>query len=264
MMEGTNASLSNQGNEGDEGQVANLPTFAEQLEGSLKTDSRLAQWKETGLSGLVKDHFKLGEELQVLRGNLEGKVKVPRENATPEQIAEFRKAIGVPEKAEDYKVEKPEKFPEGMVYNEVLEKKFKETAHQLNLAPQQVADLYKMYLDYEIAMHNEVLKSIEDNRQKAVNTLKDIWKGDTYQENTNKAIQSFYKFVEASNPPAALGGVEGIKKWVEENGIGDDPVMVWFFSKTFDLIGDDKFIKGTPAGTGGDVYDKMFPSMAGK
>lgn len=256
--ENTNTSLNNEGNEGA------MPTFAEQLEGSLKTDTRLAQWKETGLSGLVNDHFKLGEDHQSLKGKLEGMVKVPGEKATPEEVTEFRKAIGVPEKPDGYKIERPEKMPEGMVYNEVLENKFKEISHQLNLTPSQVAGLYKMYSDYDMGLHNEVLKSIDENRGKAVDTLKNIWKGDAYKENTEKAVRSFYKFVEASNPPEALGGIAGIKTWVEQNGIGDDPVMVWFFSKTFELIGDDKFIKGSPAGAGGDVLDKMFPSMAGK
>ena len=186
------------------------------------------------------------------------------EKPTPEEVAEFRKTIGVPEKPDGYTVERPEKMPEGIVYDEVLENKFREVSHQLNLTPAQVAGVYKMYSDYNLGMHSEVLKGVSENKQKAVDTLKDIWKGDAYKENTEKAVRSFYKFVEASNPPEALGGAEGIQKWVEQSGIGDDPVMVWFFSKTFELIGDDKFIKGSPAGAGGDVLDKMFPSMANK
>lgn len=255
----TDASLITQGNEG-----ATLPTFTEQLTGSLKTDARLAQWKETGLSGLVNDHFKLGDEHQSLKGKLEGMVRIPGEKSTPEEVAEYRKAIGMPEKADGYKLERPEKIPEGMVLNEVLEKKFKETAHKFDLTPAQVSGIYKMYSDHEIGMHEGTVKEIAGNRQKAVETLKDIWKGDTYKENTEKAVRSFHKFAEASNPPEAMGGVEGVKNWVKQNGIGDDPVMIWFFSKTFDLIGDDRFIKGSPAGVGGDVLDKMFPSMATK
>ncbi len=254
LLEGSGDLNTNDGSQKDGGS-GEQPAWLAQVTDDLKGSKDLTQFKT--ISDLGKSYLELSEKSK-------GYIKPLGEKPTPEEAAKFRKSIGVPEKAEDYKVEKPEKMPEGMVHDDVLEKKFRETSHQLNLTPSQVAGIYKMYSDYSLGINEDLNKDFADEKQKAVDTLKDIWKGSAYEENTAKAIRSFHKFAEASNPPEAFGGVEGIKQWVEQNGMGNDPVMVWLFSKTFELIGDDKFIKGAPAGAGKDILDEMFPSMAKK
>jgi len=244
----------NDGSQNDGGKVER-PAWIAQLSDDLKGEETFTQFKT------ISD---LGKSYLDLNGKIKSYIKPLGENPTPEEVAEYRKAIGVPEKPEDYVIEKPEKLPEGMVYDEVLEKEFRETAHALHLTQHQIAELSKKYLEREIALHNEVLKSIEENRNMAINTLKNIWKGDAYKQNVNKAITAFYKIAEASNPPESLGGVNGIKEWVEQNGLGDDPVMVWMFNNIYDLIGNDRFIKGISTGPQKDFLDDMFPSMAGK
>lgn len=278
MEENANASLGNEGNngEGDKGGVATLPTFAEQLDGSLKSDERLSQWYKTQteagkkgtLSDLVNDHFLLGETHKSLQGEVEGKVKVPGEKSTPEEHAAFRKALGIPEAPDGYKLDRPKDMPEGMQYDELLEKTFRETAHKLNLSPAMVAGLYEMYNAREIAIYNGIEKFKVDNREKAVNTLKDTWK-QAYEENKAKATRTFFETVKKLNPPEALGGVEAIQKAFDESGFGDDPVIVWYFSQLHDLVSIDKLGGGgVPAGGGGSVIEGggrlEFPSMEGK
>ncbi len=238
-----NASLTGQGNEGVDGGVATLPTFAEQLEGSLKTDARLAQWKDTGLSGLVSDHFKLGEELQSIKGKIEGTVKVPGENATEQEVLTFRQAMGIPVKPEDYKIERPT-LPEGMPYDELMEKTFRDTAINLNMTPQQVQGIYKMFNDYELNLHNEATKFIAENREKSVNALKDIWKGDDFVKNTEETKRAFRETLKVINIPESLGGAEAVIKEFDESGFGDHPAMIYFFNNLYQKISDDKFIKG--------------------
>ncbi|MDP2218547.1 MAG: hypothetical protein Q8J68_14815 [Methanolobus sp.] len=234
--------------DGDDGR----PAWMGQLSDDLKSNEVLTQFKT--ISDLGKGHLDLTEKSKSY-------IKPLGEKSTPEEVAEFRKAIGAPESPDGYKIERPDKFPEGFVYDEVLEKEFRELAFAEHIPPKQVASLYNFYLNRELKLHDEVSEFVKENRNKAVNTLKDIWKGDAYKENTEKAIRTFHKFLETSSPPETLGGAEGVKDWVEKNGFGDDPVMIWTFSKLFDLIGDDKFIKGAPAGGTGDVLDQMFPSM---
>jgi hypothetical protein len=237
-------------------QVITAPTWTEQLEGSLKGNEAFNQYQT------ISD---FGKAFIELRGKTEGAVKIPGENATPEEITAFRKSLGVPEKSTDYKIEKGTP-PEGMPYDEALETKFKETAHQLDLTPKQVQGLFKMFSDHNSTMFTEIAGALKDNREKAVNALKDIWKGDEFKTNTEKTVRSFLKFIEAAKPPEAFGGAEGVKKWFEEGGLGDDPVVVWFFSKIFDQISDDKFIGGAPSGSGPKTEPGMldFPSMKPK
>lgn len=242
MSDETNASLGNEGNKGgNEGGVATLPTFAEQLEGSLKTDTRLAQWEKTGLSGLVTDHFKMGEEYQSLKGKLEGTVKVPGEKATDEERIAFYKALGVPDKPDGYEIKRPEKMPEGMSYDEALEGSFKEVAHKVGLTPSQTQAIVEMFNNHEIELYSGMDKIISENREKAVNTLKDIWKGNAYEENRTKTTRTFFETLEKLNPPQEFGGVEGIKKEFAQSGFGDNPVIVWYFNKLYEKIGIDSF-----------------------
>lgn len=174
-------------------------------------------------------------------------VVIPKENATPEETAAYRKALGIPESPEGYELEEIN-LPEGMARDELLRKKFLDTAHQLHFTPAQVSGLYKMYQDYQIGFHNATLKSIDENREKAVNTLKNMWKGDSYQEKINKTVDTFRTSLKHLSPPETIGGLEGVKEWFETNGLGDDPVLIWYLSEVFNYMGDDRLIKGTPAG----------------
>lgn len=227
-----------------------LKPWLEQVEESLRGHEALSEVEN--VNDLTKRFISLGETKKAIEGDLTRSIRPLGEKPTEEELSNFRKAMGIPEKPEGYQIEKTQ--AEGIPYDELLEKKFRETAHQMHFTPAQVAGLYKMYQDYQIGLHSEIVKSVDENRQKAVDTLKNIWPGDSYKENSEKAVRSFHKFLEVSKPPEALGGEKGIKEWFETNGIGDDPVVMWFFSKVFDLIGDDRFIRGTPAG--GPVSEK--------
>lgn len=262
--------------EGNKGSVATLPTFAEQLDGSLKNDERLSQWYKTQteagkkgtLSDLVNDHFLLGETHKSLQGEVEGRVKVPGEKSTPEDHAAFRKALGIPEAPDGYKLDRPKDMPEGMEYDELLEKTFRETAHKLDLTPTQVAGLFEMYNSREIGIYSGIEKIKADNKEKAITALKDTWK-QSYDENKTKATKTFFETLKRLNPPEAFGGAEGIEKEFTEAGFGDNPVMVWYFSQLHDLVSIDKLGGGGgPAGGGGSNAESggslEFPSMEGK
>ena len=245
------------------GDGSERPAWMAQLPDNFKENETLSSFKTLG--DLGSKFLEFDGQTKELNTKLSNSIPRLGESPTPEEVAEFRKASGVPETLDGYKFEKPEKFPEGFVYDEVLEKEFRELALTEHFTPKQAVALYNYHLNRELKLHGEVSKFIEENKSKAVNTLKDIWKGDAYKENVEKAVRTFQKFLENSNPPESFGGTEGVKSWIEQNGFGDDPMMLWFFSKVFDHIGDDKFIKGSPVGvSGGDVLDKMFPSMTKK
>lgn len=239
----------NSGNQPNSGAVA-LPTFAEQLDGSLKSDQAISQYlsnyKDKKLSDFVKDSFELGKANQALKGEIEKRVKVPGENATKEEISAWNKALNIPENGDGYEIKRPEKMPEGMQYNESLESEFRQTAHKLNLTPSQVKGLFEFYNNYEMNNYEAINKLIKGNRDKAENTLKDIWKGDSYNENRTKTVRTFYDLIGKMNIPKELGTRETIVKEFNESGFGDSPVMNYFFYQLFDKINIDSFGQNSP------------------
>ena len=75
-------------------------------------------------------------------------VFIPDEKSTPEQIAEFRKQLDVPEKPEEYEV-KPQNIPEGLEWNDDLAKQFLEIAHKHNVPKRAMKDLAQKFQDLE-------------------------------------------------------------------------------------------------------------------
>lgn len=64
---------------------------------------------------------------------------VPGDDATPEQVAAYRAAGGIPESP--YTIEKPETLPEGVAWSDKSAAAFGELAHKIHLTPKQVAAL---------------------------------------------------------------------------------------------------------------------------
>lgn len=75
------------------------------------------------------------------RAKTEGMVRVPTAESPPEEWEGVFKALGRPEKPEDYAFEKPEKLPDGVEWDDARVKQFAPVAHRLGLTPAQVKGL---------------------------------------------------------------------------------------------------------------------------
>lgn len=77
---------------------------------------------------------------------------IPGKDATPEQIAEFRKAYGVPDKPEDYGFEPPKDLPEKLaaLYNKEDSDKWAKRMHELGV-PKEVANTIRNEYFAEVA-----------------------------------------------------------------------------------------------------------------
>lgn len=85
--------------------------------------------------------------MQEILGRKSQSVLIPNEKSKPEEIAEFRKAMGVPEKPEDYiEAIKPQQMPEGIAFDEAMAKKASELAHKHNIPPAAMKDLAALQL----------------------------------------------------------------------------------------------------------------------
>lgn len=76
------------------------------------------------------------------------RVAVPGDNATPEQLAKYRDALGIPEKADDYKINRPDDLPEEL-WDASAVKTYQEAFHKLNIPPKAANELVNTYLQIE-------------------------------------------------------------------------------------------------------------------
>lgn len=104
-------------------------------------------------------------------------VTIPGEGAKPEEIAAFRKALGIPEKPEDYGL-KPEKLPDGIEWDEEMEKSIAALALEHNVPPKAMKALVGKMLDRDVARNAAVSKQVEQMLADGEAKLKQTWGGD--------------------------------------------------------------------------------------
>lgn len=146
-------------------QVA-LPGWSQGLDSESKEDMRRRLTEDPkafeGVKGL--SDFYRG---YIQKGELESRVFVPDKNATPEQLAAYRKAVGVPESPDGYAFEKPQ-LPEGMQYDETTEAWFKNTSHELGIPAQAASELFSQFNAREIERYRAAQsKRLEDAKKQA-------------------------------------------------------------------------------------------------
>lgn len=78
-------------------------------------------------------------------------MRVPGPDAKPEEVAAFRKALGVPDKPDGYGIKKPDQLPEGVVWDDAKVSKFTELAHKHGIPAAAVKEI----IEYNIANNRE-------------------------------------------------------------------------------------------------------------
>ena len=124
--------------------------------------------KEAGMENLTNTVAKYKSADGLLKGaanlvNFAGKkvegVIVPNEGSSPEEIAEYKKAIGVPETATAYDL-RPENMPEGMDWDAGLAETWQGAFHEAGISQEQAQQLSQAYSDItntQLQQANETL-----------------------------------------------------------------------------------------------------------
>lgn len=123
---------------------------------------------------------------------LSTRVQAPNETSTPEQIAEWRKLIGAPEKPEDYGLAKPDKLPEGVEWNDAAVGKLAQVAHKHHLPPSAVKDLLGLHLELSGEQAGKARIEAESYVQNQSKLLQDQW-GKDYKANLERALKAAEK-----------------------------------------------------------------------
>lgn len=151
-------------------------------------------------------------------------VRVPGDGASKEEVAKFRKHIGVPEKAEDYAV------PEGNAALAAL----RSIAHE-NSIPKRAFD----------ALAAAVVKAEGERRSAAKKGYQDALAAEL-GEGAPDAVAGVKKFLEEKLP--------GFGRALEEAGLSEHPEIVKAMGRVAKIVSEDKVSGGI--GGGGDQKPK--------
>lgn len=183
---------------------------------------------------------------QLLRAESKS-IVIPDETATEQQRAAFFAKLGRPETADKYSLAKPEGLPETIPYSVEAEKAFRAVAHQEGLSDKQAKKIYDWYYDLAKTGYAQQEAAQKAANEKAVNALKDQWKGDEFKVNTELAARAFKKF--AGDNPEVKDFIE--QKQVDGIALGNHPVLLKLFHGIAKAIGDDTISAGERGGQGG-------------
>ena len=223
---------------GDKVTEPHRPAWMEQLPDDLKGNELLTGFRTIG---------ELGKKFIELDGRVKKSVLLPGDDATEEERAEFFNRLGRPETPDGYELKRPE-LPDAIHYDEEQEAEFRKTAHQLGLTSEQAKGLYDWYHRMVLNAYNDAEKARAELKEQAVKTLKSEW-GDGFDEKVEIARRAVEKF----------GGDE-LKKFLDDSGLGDNPILVKAFYEVGSRILEDRTVPGHGKAIQSPL-DQMYPSM---
>ncbi len=231
--------------------LENAKPWMSQLQGDLQNNAFFTRFES--VSDVGKFALESEGKLQEAEGKLKDAVFIPGADAKPEEWNPIYQKLGKPEKVEDYPVQRPEGWPEGIPYDAEGEKWFRGIALKNNLTKAQAQGLYSDYMNFYIEGSKSLRAAQDKAKNDALESLKKEW-GAEWQSNLtlmNRALEAY--------------GSPEFKKHLDETGLGNHPEMIKIFVKIGKAMAEDKFSGG---GTGGGDKDKRpgvlsYPSMQG-
>lgn len=184
-------------------------------------------WREdkADVESLAKSY----QGLEQLLGKKANAVPVPNEKSTPEEIAAYRKAIGVPDSPEGYQL-KPEQLPEGVTWDENVAKRAAELAHKHNIPAAAMSELMKFDMERAALMNQAAASMIEQQLESGRAELERVW-GDKMPEKIELARRAA---VTAGVDPSSQGFV--------------DPQVVKAIVSLAEKLSDDRLVAGDQTG----------------
>jgi hypothetical protein len=184
-------------------------------------------WTDKGpnVEALAKSY----EVAQRALGRKAQAVVPPNEKSTPEEVAEYRKAVGVPESPEGYQL-KPEQLPEGVVWDENVAKQAAELAHKHHIPAAAMQEFMKFDMERAALMNQAAANMIEAQLESGRAELQKVW-GDKMPEK-----------IELARRAALTAGVDPTSQGFV------DPQVVKAIVGLAEKLSDDKLVAGDQTG----------------
>lgn len=175
------------------------------------------------------DAEKLAHSYLELEKSFSGRVRIPGDASTPEEVASFRKALGVPEKSDGYTITLPA-APEGKQADDSLLKTFMPIFHKAGLTNAQAQQIAQGYTE---AMAGKVITDpveVGTLRQENLTELEKAWGPAFKQEMAwgDKAVD--------------LWGDEELKALWQDPTIGSNPSLRKFMSRIGKLSAEAHYV----------------------
>jgi len=165
-------------------QVRGVP-LQDLLPDTLKSDPHLSR---------IKDIDALAKNVVDSQKFISQSVRIPGEDATEADRADFYKKLGRPETAADYTLDlKPEYVEKGVKVDEARQQWYRDVSLKANLTTEQAKIVFDNYVDTEVATAAEVSANLAEKSTKTINELKGIWRSD-YNDNINLINSNLDKF----------------------------------------------------------------------
>jgi hypothetical protein len=226
---------------GSAGAAAGTPpvfVWKEKINPDLRNSPTLQKFEDTaeGLGKAIESHL----SLEKLLGH--DKVPIPKDDKDTEGWARFSKALGIPDKAEQYGLPDAE-IPESMKGITFDKQKFAETVHSFKLTPTQAKGLWGAYTEMSKQAYAKAMETHKAAMTQTINQLRGEW-GDAYEANIDlgqTVINQFAGDQETMDfltavlvkDPRGIKFLSKIGNQFAENKIGD------FSYKKFSLSGED-------------------------
>ena len=167
--------------------------------------------------------------LEQLLGKKANSVPVPNDKSTPEEVSAYRKAIGVPDSPEGYKL-KPEQLPQGVSWDENVAKRAAELAHRHNIPATAMSELMQFDMERAALMNQAAASMIESQLESGRAELQKVY-GDKMPEKIELARRAA---VTAGVDPSSQGFV--------------DPQVVKAIVSLAEKLSDDRLVEGNQTG----------------
>lgn len=190
----------------------------------------------------IEDVAKSYKNLESVLGKKSGMVTVPNENSSDADIAEFRKAMGVPESADNYKFDD---ILKDATVDETQLNNFKQLAHELNIPESVAAKLVEYDMQRFESMNEQVEQLQQQKQQENLEALKSEW-GNNFQKELSKA----------ANVVRTIGGEEMIN-----SDLANNPEFIKFANKISGLFSEDKFVDGQNSNAIGESVQSKLDSI---
>lgn len=233
------------GSQGQTGASQSPTDWRESLPPELKAEKTFEKFKGETLIPmpvtLAKSYIE-AEKTASRALNAKG-VLVPDINAPPEAWDAYYKALGRPDKPEDYALQKPQ-LPEGMTYDEKKATAFTQAAHKAGLTKKQMEAMHQTWNELSAAEFEAHTQAHQEFLNKATVAMKKEW-GPDFESNLAKADaaisrifgQEFHGFLKTTglcNHPELIKGMFKASQAIGEHALksGDGfaaakPTITW-------------------------------------
>lgn len=231
------------------------PAWQQQLPKDLIGNEAFTGFKTLG--DVAKNFIELkgkASEADGLKARLEGAIFKPGKDAKPEEISAYQKAMGVPEKPEEYEFPKGE----GTVHDEQMVTWARDVFHKAGLTKDQGAVLSQAWDGFIQGISQADKEATKKGIEDANKTLDTKWGAEKEKnlEITRRGFAAFEKVAPEFKSLLESTVIDGIK-------LGNHPAMMEGFFALGKIIGEDFTLPSaqqrTAQATPGIIYDKSPP-----